>query len=107
MYAFAKRDGKAVGFVGWGLTSPERAEAWIQQGTALKPEEVLNGPCVLIFGLQAISADMTRFLVRQLRDVVFPEKQAVYFIRDYGVGPDGKRRQRAARLHRPPRTTRP
>lgn len=99
-YAFARRGGHAVGFVGWGLAGREVAEAWAFKGYVPKPEEVEGGPCVLVFALQAVSTDVTRFLVQRLRTQLFPDKQSAYFIRDYGPGADGKRRLRAVRLNR-------
>ena len=99
-YAFAQRDGKAVGFVGWGLSSREIAERWAFKGYVPNPDEVSDGPCVLVFALQAISTDVTRFLVQRMRDQIFPDKLAAYFIRDYGSDTKGKPRLRAVRLVR-------
>lgn len=101
-YAFARRGGLAVGFVGWGLAGREVAEAWAFCGYVPKPEEVEAGPCVLVFALQAVSTDVTRFLVRCMRDQLFADKDTAYFIRDYGAGAEaeGGRRLRAVRLNR-------
>jgi hemolysin-activating ACP:hemolysin acyltransferase len=103
-YAFAQRAARAVGFVAWGFADAVVAEAWAFQGRVPQPGEVApDKPCAMVFAMQAISPEVTRFLWSQLRDHVFAGRETAYYIRDYGKQPDGRRRTRAVRMQRPQR----
>jgi hemolysin-activating ACP:hemolysin acyltransferase len=92
-YYFAV-DGKnqIQGFVGWALTSREKAEAWIEGRGALSFGDSLEGDCVIVNAWSASTPEANRFLVSQGREIV-EGKDTVYFKRHYKDG-----RTRAVRL---------
>ncbi|MDF2970368.1 MAG: toxin-activating protein [Microvirga sp.] len=92
-YYFAV-DGKnqIQGFVGWALTSREKAEAWIEGRGALSFGDSLEGDCVIVNAWSASTPEANRFLVSQGREIV-EGKHTVYFKRHYKDG-----RTRAVRL---------
>jgi hypothetical protein len=101
-YGFAQSQARAVGFVSWGFSEQAVAEGWAFERRAPKPGEITpDGPCAMVFAMQAISADVTRFLWSQLRTKALAGRDVVYYIRDYGVRTDGSRRTRGVRMRRP------
>ncbi len=77
-----------VGFMGWLLTTQEKAEAWVEDRRGLSFEDSKAGDCVVINAWSADSNAVTRLLVRHARRA-FGDKQTLYFKRHY---PDGSTR---------------
>ena len=77
-------EGQIQGFVGWALTTAERAEAWLE-GRALSYEESLAGDCVVFNAWSASTTGAQRFLVEEARKLV-RDKQTMYFRRAYADG---------------------
>lgn len=87
-FAFAvDGEGQIQGFVGWALTSAERAEAWVE-GRPLAYEDSLTGDCVVFNAWSASNTKVHRFLVDEACKLV-RDKQTMYFRRAY---PDGTHR---------------
>jgi len=87
-------DGKnqVQGFVGWAVTSKEKAEAWVEGRGALSFGDSLEGDCIVVNAWTASTPEANRFLVSQAREIV-EGKDTVYFKRHYKDG-----RTRAVRL---------
>jgi hemolysin-activating ACP:hemolysin acyltransferase len=85
-YCFAI-DGKnqIQGFVGWALTSKEKAEAWVEGRAGLSSEDGRDGDCVILNAWAASSPEANRFLVAQARAIV-EGKDTIYFKRHYKDG---------------------
>jgi len=80
------------GFMGWALTSKDKAEAWVESRERLSFEDSKQGECVILNAWAAESSDVHRFLVQETRKM-FGDKQTLYFKRHYKDG-----RIRAVRL---------
>ena len=76
------------GFIGWALTSREKAEAWVEGRRGLTYDESLHGDCVVINGWSANSNKVNRFIVTEARTMLGAYK-TLYFKRHY---PDGSTR---------------
>jgi len=75
------------------------AEGWAFHGRHPNAQELVGGPCVLVFGMRATSPEVTRFIWARLRDDLFRDKNFLYYIRDQRR-PDGTRIVRGVRLRR-------
>jgi hemolysin-activating ACP:hemolysin acyltransferase len=78
-------DNQVQGFLGWALTSKERAEAWVEGRGALSYEDSHGGDSVVFNAFAASSARVRRFLVDESRKVM-QGKDTVYFKRHYKDG---------------------
>lgn len=83
---FALEGEKVVGFVGWALTTKEKAEAWLINNRNVGFAESLAGEIVLINAWKASTRAANRFLVDAVRPVV-RGKEMIYSRRFY---PDGR-----------------
>jgi hypothetical protein len=84
-YYFAV-DGKRVrGFMGWGLTTREKAEAWVEGRRFLSFEDCLYGDCLIFNAWSADSTKVHRFLVDEARKFC-SDKHTLYFKRHYKDG---------------------
>ncbi|CAA2105058.1 hypothetical protein MBUL_03003 [Methylobacterium bullatum] len=88
-YCFAIDEaGQVQGFVGWALTSRDKAEAWVEGRLALSYEDSRAGECLVFNAWSANSTRVHRFLVDEARKLI-SDKQTLYFKRHY---PDGTTR---------------
>jgi hemolysin-activating ACP:hemolysin acyltransferase len=85
-YAFVV-DGKnqIQGFLGWALTSKEKAEAWVEGRGGLSYEDSVEGECLIFNAWAASSLEVNRFLVAEARKIM-AGKDMVYFKRHYKDG---------------------
>jgi hemolysin-activating ACP:hemolysin acyltransferase len=85
-YVFAVDSAKRIqGFVGWGLVTRAKAEAWVEGGYALTYQDCLEGDCVLFNAWSANSTRVHRFLVDAARKLI-KDSETVYFKRHYKDG---------------------
>jgi hemolysin-activating ACP:hemolysin acyltransferase len=84
-YLFAMEGGRVVGFVGWALTTKEKAEAWLTENRDVGFADSMAGEVVLINGWKASDSSANRFLVEALRRVI-RDKEMVYAKRFYRDG---------------------
>jgi hemolysin-activating ACP:hemolysin acyltransferase len=88
-YCFAIDGNNQVqGFMGWALTSKEKAEAWVEDRRGLSFGDSRDGDCVIFNAWAASTPEANRFLVAQARKII-DGKDTVYFKRHYRDG--GKR----------------
>lgn len=85
---FALEGEKVVGFVGWALTTKEKAEAWLTENRDVGFADSLAGEIVLINAWKADGDAANRFLVEAVRHVI-RDREMVYARRFY---PDGRLR---------------
>jgi hemolysin-activating ACP:hemolysin acyltransferase len=84
-YAFVVDDKNQIqGFLGWALTSKEKAEAWVE-GRELSYEDSLDGDRVIFHAWAASSLAVNRFLLAESRKII-AGKEMVYFKRHYKDG---------------------
>jgi hemolysin-activating ACP:hemolysin acyltransferase len=85
-YYFAV-DGKnqIQGFIGWALTSREKAEAWVEGRGAVTFADSRDGDCLIFNAWAANTPEVNRFLVSQAREII-QGKDTVYFKRHYKDG---------------------
>jgi len=88
-YLFAIEGEKVVGFVGWALTTKEKAEAWLTENRDIGFADSMAGEVVLINGWKASSAQAHRFLVQAMRRAARDKEMvcAKRFYRDGRVRP--------------------
>ena len=85
-YCFAIDGNNQVhGFLGWALTSKEKAEAWVEGRGAVSFGDSQDGDCVIINAWAASTPEANRFLVAQARRII-DGKDTVYFKRHYKDG---------------------
>lgn len=85
-YCFAIDEaGQIQGFVGWALTSRDKAEAWVEGRRALSYEDSLAGDCLVFNAWSANTTRVHRFLVDEARKLI-SDKQTLYFKRYYSDG---------------------
>jgi hemolysin-activating ACP:hemolysin acyltransferase len=85
-YVFAVDSAKRIqGFVGWGLVTRAKAEAWVEGRYALNYQDCLEGDCVLFNAWSANSTRIHRFLVDAARKLI-KDSETVYFKRHYKDG---------------------
>ena len=86
---FAVDGEKVVGFVGWALTTKDKAEAWLTENRDIGFADSTTGPIVLINAWKASSGEVNRSLLGAMRSVA-RDKEMVYakrFHRDGRVRP--------------------
>src|SRR5215831_8537006 len=85
-YCFAVDSKNQVqGFMGWAVTSKEKAEAWVEGRGGLSFADSLDGDCVVFNAWAASTSKVNRFLLGEARKVV-EGKDTVYFKRFYKHG---------------------
>lgn len=110
-YFFVVRGETVVGFIGWALTTEEKADRWLAGTHDLTAEESVAGDCVLVNAWEASDGEVHRFIVQNLRQVG-RGRRFVYGKRFY---PDGRIRNLKMPVSRfvsdpsavPPRSPRP
>lgn len=66
-YVFALRDGRLVGYCGWGLCAEEIVKRHLAGGPAPSYDECVGGDHVLVMVAAASDAAVVRVVARQLR----------------------------------------
>lgn len=85
-FAFAvDAEGAVQGFIGWGLTSRDHAEAWLEGRSGLAYEDSRGGNCVIFNAWSANSTSVHRFLLDEVRGL-FSGMDTIYFKRLYKDG---------------------
>lgn len=85
-YVFAVDDTKRIqGFVGWGLITRAKAEAWVEGLHVLSYSDCLEGDCLIFNAWSANSTRVHRFLVDEARKLIM-DRETVYFRRHYKDG---------------------
>jgi hemolysin-activating ACP:hemolysin acyltransferase len=85
-YCFAVDSNNQIqGFMGWAMTSKEKAEAWVEGCGALSFADSLDGDCVVINAWAANTGKVNRLLLGEARKVI-EGKNTVYFKRFYKDG---------------------
>ncbi len=85
-YVFAVDSNKRIqGFVGWGLVTRAKAEAWVEGRYVLTYQDCLEGDCLLFNAWSASSTKVHRFLVDAARKLI-KNSETVYFKRHYKDG---------------------
>ena len=73
------------GFMGWAVTSRDKAEAWLEGRRALSFEDSLDGDCVIFNAWAASTPKVNRLLLGEARKII-AGKSTVYFKRYYKDG---------------------
>jgi hemolysin-activating ACP:hemolysin acyltransferase len=73
------------GFLGWAVTSKDRAEAWVEGRAGLPYENSMEGDCIIFNAWAANSGKVNRFLLDVSRKIM-EGKDTVYFKRFYKNG---------------------
>ena len=73
------------GFMGWAVTSKEKAEAWVEGRGAVSFADSRDGDCLIFNAWAANTPEVNRFLVSQAREIM-QGKDTVYFKRHYKDG---------------------
>ena len=73
------------GFMGWAVTSRDKAEAWLGGRRTLSFDDSLDGDCVVFNAWAASTAKVNRFLLDEARKII-AGKSTVYFKRYYKDG---------------------
>ena len=76
------------GFMGWAVTSKEKAEAWVEGRGAVSFADSRDGDCLIFNAWAANTPEVNRFLVSQAREIM-QGKDTVYFKRHYKDGSTG------------------
>jgi hemolysin-activating ACP:hemolysin acyltransferase len=85
-YCFAvDGDDQIQGFMGWAVTSKEKAEAWAEGRGALSFADSLDGDCMVFNAWAANTGKVNRFLLGEARKLI-EGKDTVYFKRFYKDG---------------------
>jgi hemolysin-activating ACP:hemolysin acyltransferase len=74
------------GFLGWAITSKEKAEAWLEgRGGLSYHDDSVDGPSIIFNAWAASSGKVNRFLLQEARKIIVG-KDMVYFKRRYKDG---------------------
>jgi hemolysin-activating ACP:hemolysin acyltransferase len=76
---------KVQGFMGWAVTSKDKAEAWLEGRAASSDDDSRDGDCLIFNAWAASSLAVNRFLLVEARKVM-AGKDTVYFKRHYKDG---------------------
>jgi len=76
---------QVVGFMGWAVTSKDKAEAWVEGRGRLSHGDSLEGDCIIFNAWAASSLEVNRFLLGEARKIM-QGKDMVYFKRHYNDG---------------------
>jgi hemolysin-activating ACP:hemolysin acyltransferase len=70
-YYFAvDRKNQIQGFMGWAVTSKEKAEAWVEGRGAVSFADSRDGDCLIFNAWAANTPEVNRFLVSQAREIM-------------------------------------
>jgi hemolysin-activating ACP:hemolysin acyltransferase len=80
-------DGKneVQGFLGWALTSKDKAEAWVEGRGGLTYDDSKDGECIVFNAWASTSAKVNRMLLHEARKVM-QGRQIMYYKRHYKDG---------------------
>lgn len=84
-YFFVVRGGTIVGFLGWAVTTEDKADRWLAGTHPLKAEDSNAGDCILINAWAANDGAVHRFVIENLRRVG-QGKRLLYGKRVYADG---------------------
>jgi hemolysin-activating ACP:hemolysin acyltransferase len=84
-YLAVNGDNRMEGFLGWALTSREKAEAWVEGRGGLSYEDSVEGDCVIFNAWAGGSLAVNRLLLLAACKIIVG-KQMVYFKRHYKDG---------------------
>jgi hemolysin-activating ACP:hemolysin acyltransferase len=73
------------GFLGWAITSKDKAEAWVEGRSALDAQDANDGDCIVFNAWSANVPRVNRILLDAARKVM-QGKNTVYFKRHYQDG---------------------
>jgi hemolysin-activating ACP:hemolysin acyltransferase len=85
-FAFAVDGSNQIqGFIGWAVTSQDKAEAWLEGRRVLSFEDSSDGDAVVFNAWAANTPKVNRFLLGEARKII-ADKSTVYFKRYYKDG---------------------
>jgi hemolysin-activating ACP:hemolysin acyltransferase len=84
-YFVVDANSKVLGFLGWALTTREKAEEWAANRRGLSYEDSLAGECVVFNAWSADDAAVHRFMIVEARKL-FIGKESIYYKRFYEDG---------------------
>jgi len=84
-YFIVDSNNQIQGFVGWALTTKEKAEAWVEGRRSLSYEDSKEGDCLVFNAWSANTTKVHRYLVDEARKII-SDKLTVYFKRYYKDG---------------------
>jgi len=73
------------GFIGWALTTKDKAEAWAEGRGGLSYEDSHDGPCIIFNAWAASNGKVNRFLLQEARKIMVG-REMVYGKRHYNDG---------------------
>jgi hemolysin-activating ACP:hemolysin acyltransferase len=74
------------GFLGWAVTSKDKAEAWVEgRGGLSYDDDSFDGPSIIFNAWVARNGKVNRFLLQEARKIIVG-KETVYFKRYYKDG---------------------
>ncbi len=76
---------RTQGFIGWALTTKEKAETWVEGGRGLDYEASKAGDCLVFNAWMANNFKVHRFMVDEARKII-KDKETIYFKRYYNDG---------------------
>ena len=69
-YAFVFEENRVIAFAGWGRTTRDKAERWLNEGLELSSQDSRHGECVVINAIATDHPKLIRFLLRDLSDEI-------------------------------------
>jgi hemolysin-activating ACP:hemolysin acyltransferase len=85
-YAFViDRAGRVGGFIGWALTTRDKAEDWVEGRRGLSSADSNGGDCIVFNAWSADGPAVQHFILRAAREIVQGRK-TIYFKRYYADG---------------------
>jgi len=73
------------GFLGWAVTTKDKAEAWVEGRAGLSYRDSSAGDCIVFNAWSASTLKVNRFLLAEARKII-NGKDTVYFKRHYKDG---------------------
>ena len=73
------------GFLGWSVTSKDKAEAWLEGRGGQSDDDSFDGPSIIFNAWVANNDEVNRFLLQEARKIVVG-KDTIYFKRYYKDG---------------------
>ena len=84
-YFVIGRNNQVEGFLGWAVTTKEKAEAWVEGRERVSYQDSFEGDSLLINAWAASSLEVNRFLLDAARQL-FKDYDTLYFKRYYKDG---------------------
>jgi hemolysin-activating ACP:hemolysin acyltransferase len=84
-YFVVDAENRIQGFVGWAVTTRDKAEDWVEGRAALRFEDSREGDCIVFNAWAANNGQVNRFLLNEARNIMLG-KDMVYFKRYYSDG---------------------